>query len=64
MRKTIEVEKIIEKIERLNNDAIDYYKDMYEHCYNKALAYKDVISDFAVDYSNEKHCYKRNRWIR
>lgn len=62
MRKTIKVEKIKEEIERLINDAIDYYKDdkkdKYDHCYNKALAYKHVISDFAVDYSNENIAIK------
>lgn len=62
MRKTIKVEKIKEEIERLINDAIDYNKDnniaMYEHCYNKALTYRDMISDFAVDYSNENIAIK------
>ena len=55
MRKTIKVNDVKKEIEKLVENAIQYNKDgnneLYEYCYNKAIYYKTLIQEFAIDYA-------------
>lgn len=59
MRKTIKVNDVKKEIEKLVEIAIQYNKDgnneLYEHCYNKAIYYKMLIQEIAIDYSNPSY---------
>lgn len=64
MKKTIKVNELKKEIERLVNESINYYNngnnDLYEHCYNKAIAYESLIKDFCIDYSKPSYIKEYN----
>ena len=59
MRKTIKVNDVKKEIEKLVKNAIQYNKDgyheLYEYCYNKAICYKTLIQEIAIDYSKPSY---------
>jgi hypothetical protein len=59
MRKTIKVNDVKKEIERLVKNAIQYNKDgnneLYEYCYNKAICYKSLIQEIAIDYTKPSY---------
>ena len=59
MRKTIEVNDVKKEIEKLVKIAIEYNKEgnneLYEYCYNKAICYKILIQEMAIDYSKPSY---------
>lgn len=70
MKKTIKVDALKNLIEELVYQAIRNYNagDMrlYEHCYNKAIAYETLIKDMCVDYTKQsykKDCKKLDEWF-
>lgn len=70
MKKTIKVDELKKEIERLVNDAIDYLDNdnekLYNHCYNKAINYVNLIQDMCIDYtksSYKKECKEINEWF-
>lgn len=61
MRKAIKVNDVKKEIEKLVENAIQYNRDgnneLYEYCYNKAICYKTLIQEFAIDY--DKSLYSK-----
>ena len=59
MRKTIKVNDVKKQIEKLVKNAIQYNKDgndkLYEYCYNKAICYKTLIQEIAIDYAKPSY---------
>lgn len=59
MRKTIKVNDVKKEIEKLVKNAIQYNKDgdheLYEYSYNKAICYKTLIQEIAIDYSKPSY---------
>ena len=59
MRKKIKVDDVKKKIEELVKIAIQYNKDgdneLYEYCYNKAICYKTLIQEIAIDYAKPSY---------
>ena len=59
MKKTIKVNELKKEIENLVNIAIQYMKDgeknLYEHCYNKAICYVNLIEEMCIDYTSSSY---------
>ena len=59
MRKKIKVNDVKKEIEKLVKKAIQYnkdgYQELYEYCYNKAICYKTLIQEIAIDYSKSSY---------
>ena len=59
MRKIIKVNDVKKEIEKLVKNAIQYNKEgnyeLYEYCYNKAICYKTLIQEFAIDYAKPSY---------
>ena len=64
MRKTIKVNDVKKEIEKLVKNAIQYNKDgyykLYEYSYNKAIFYKTLIQEIAIDYSKSSYSKEFN----
>lgn len=64
MRKTIKVDALRKEIEKLVKRAIRYYKEgnseLYEYCYDKAIAYVNLIEDLCIDYKKSSYEKEHN----
>lgn len=64
MRKTIKVNDVKKEIEKLIKNAIQYNKggnnELYEYCYDKAIFYKTLLQEFAIDYTKSSYSKKFN----
>ena len=64
MRKTIKVNDVKKEIEKLVENAIQYNKDgnneLYEYCYDKAIFYKTLIQEIAIDYTKSSYSKEFN----
>lgn len=59
MKKTIKVNDVKKEIEKLVKNAIQYNKggnhELYEYSYNKAIYYKILIQEIAIDYDKPSY---------